>query len=116
MGEFDNFDNIENKDDRIEKKGLSKVFRAGKRTYFFDLKASRFSGSYLTITESKRRFNAKDNTYSHEKHKVFIIKENIQDFYDELGEVLKFIKENPDFGDIAENESANLERNSEELE
>ena len=116
MGEFDNFENIENKDDRREKTGLSKIFRAGKRTYFFDFKASQFSGSYLTITESKRRFNAKDNTYSHEKHKVLIVKENIQDFYDELGKVLEFIKENSDFGDIAENKSANPEKNTEELE
>jgi hypothetical protein len=52
---------------------LSKVLRAGKRTYFFDLKETKNQEHYLTITESKRRFDEAKGTFFYEKHKIFLI-------------------------------------------
>ena len=49
----------------------SKAVRAGKRTYFFDVKATRRNDYYLTITESKKRFN-RDGKFFYEKHKLFL--------------------------------------------
>jgi hypothetical protein len=71
---------------------FSKAVRAGKRTYFFDVKATRQDDYYVTITESKKRFN-KDGGFFYEKHKVFLYKEDFDKFQDGLEEVLSFIKE-----------------------
>jgi hypothetical protein len=70
---------------------FSKSVRAGKRTYFFDVKATRKNEYYLTITESKKRFN-KEGRYFYEKHKVFLYKEDFDKFQDGLSEVLDFIR------------------------
>ena len=114
IGDFmEDFESIDNKG----KKGLlSKSLRAGKRTYFFDLKEIEKGKPYLIITESKRRFNAKDDTFFYEKHKVLVVKENVQSFYEELGKVVDFIKRNPDCGDAAETQNADSWINSDELE
>jgi hypothetical protein len=70
---------------------FSKSVRAGKRTYFFDVKATRKNEYYLTITESKKRFN-KEGRYFYEKHKIFLYKEDFDKFKDGLTEVLDFIQ------------------------
>ena len=70
----------------------SKVVRAGKRTYFFDVKATRRNDYYLTITESKKRFN-KDGKFFYEKHKLFLYKEDFDKFADSLKEVIEYIRE-----------------------
>jgi hypothetical protein len=70
----------------------SKVVRAGKRTYFFDVKATRRNDYYLTITESKKRFN-RDGKFFYEKHKVFLYKEDFDKFADALKEVIEYIRE-----------------------
>lgn len=72
---------------------FSKVVRAGKRTYFFDVKATRRNDYYLTITESKKRFN-RDGRFYYEKHKIFLYKEDFEKFSDGLAEVIEYIKEN----------------------
>jgi len=72
---------------------FSKVVRAGKRTYFLDVKATRRNDYYLTITESKKRFN-RDGRHYFEKHKVFLYKEDFDKFTENLHEVIEFIKEN----------------------
>jgi hypothetical protein len=69
---------------------FSKAVRAGKRTYFFDVKATRRNDYYLTITESKKRFN-RDGKSFYEKHKVFLYKEDFEKFADGLKEVVDFI-------------------------
>ncbi len=69
----------------------SKAVRAGKRTYFFDVKATKRNDYYLTITESKKRFN-KDGRFYYEKHKIFLYKEDFEKFMDGLTEVIEFIK------------------------
>ncbi|MGM0497620.1 MAG: DUF3276 family protein [Bacteroidota bacterium] len=71
---------------------FSKVIRAGKRTYFLDVKATRKDDYYLTITESKKRFK-KNGKRFFEKHKVFLYKEDFDKFTESLEEVINFIKE-----------------------
>jgi hypothetical protein len=72
---------------------FSKSVRAGKRTYFFDVKTTRRNDYYLTLTESKKRFN-RDGRFYFEKHKIFLYKEDFEKFTDGLTEVIDYIKEN----------------------
>ena len=78
---------------------FSKSVRAGKRTYFFDVKATRGNDYYITITESKKRFD--DNGDSHfDKHKIFLYKEDFEKFEEGFEECINYIKENLiDFSD-----------------
>ena len=69
----------------------SKRVRAGKRTYFFDVKATRSQDYYLTITESKKRF--KDDGFFYEKHKIFLYKEDFNKFVDALTNCVNHVKE-----------------------
>jgi len=69
---------------------FSKSVRAGKRTYFFDVKTTRKNDYFLTITESKKRFH-KDGRYYFEKHKIFLYKEDFEKFSDGFREVLNYI-------------------------
>src|SRR3990170_250280 len=74
----------------------SKRIRAGKRrTYFFDVRATRGNDFYLTITESRKRFN--DNGY--DRHKIFLYKEDFNKFIKALTEAVDFVKTDlmPDF-------------------
>ncbi|MCP4309991.1 MAG: PUR family DNA/RNA-binding protein [Bacteroidetes bacterium] len=90
----------------------SKAVRAGKRTYFFDVKATRRNDYYLTITESKKRFN-RDGKFFYEKHKLFLYKEDFDKFADSLSEIIEFIREaNPQPIDI--DDSTVPKHNSEE--
>jgi Protein of unknown function (DUF3276) len=70
---------------------FSRAVRAGKRTYFFDVKATRRNDYFLTITESKKRFQ-KDGRFFFEKHKIFLYKEDFEKFADGFQEVIEFIK------------------------
>lgn len=71
----------------------SKPVRAGKRTYFFDVKSTKGQNDfYLTITESKRRNNP-DGSFTYDKHKIFLYKEDFEKFADGLQEVVNYIKE-----------------------
>ncbi len=78
--------------DQTHEEIYSKVVRAGKRTYFFDVKATRRNDYYLTITESKKRFN-RDGKFFYEKHKLFLYKEDFDKFADSLKEVIDYIRE-----------------------
>ena len=71
---------------------LSRAVRAGKRTYFFDVKATKTEEKYLTITESKRRFNQDTGLFSYEKHKLFLYKEDFEKFQNALSAILNFIE------------------------
>ncbi|PWD97704.1 DUF3276 family protein [Marinilabilia rubra] len=85
------------KKDAFEKKRndrddiFSKAVRAGKRTYFFDVKATRKNDYYLTITESKKRFE-EDGRFRFEKHKLFLYKEDFEKFADGLKDAIDFIQ------------------------
>ncbi|MCO6360718.1 uncharacterized protein DUF3276 [Roseivirga pacifica] len=76
---------------------FSKRVRAGKRTYFFDIKATRSNDYYLTITESKRKY--KEDSFTYEKHKIFLYKEDFGKFLDALNQTVDHVKEElmPDF-------------------
>lgn len=69
----------------------SKAVRAGKRTYFFDVKATKRNDYFLTITESKKRFQ-KDGRFFFEKHKIFLYKEDFDKFSDGFCEVIEYIR------------------------
>ncbi|MFO8054097.1 MAG: DUF3276 family protein [Bacteroidales bacterium] len=66
--------------------------RAGKRTYFFDVKETRKGEYFLTLTESKRKFNKDDGKFFYEKHKLFLYKEDFEKFTEALQDVIEFIK------------------------
>lgn len=71
---------------------FSKAVRAGKRTYFFDVKSTRGNDLYLTITESKKRYNDNGDFYF-EKHKLFLYKEDFEKFKDGFEDALAKIDE-----------------------
>ena len=81
----------------FEKNGMdreeifSKSVRAGKRTYFFDVKSTKGNDYYLTITESKKRFGD-DGKFFYEKHKLFLYKEDFEKFAEGLNEAVAHIK------------------------
>jgi hypothetical protein len=81
MGDFDN---------RERDEVFSKKVRAGKRTYFFDVKATRSNDYYVTITESKKRLE--DGVFV--KHKIFLYKEDFEKFAEGLMETVEYIKAN----------------------
>lgn len=70
---------------------FTKAVKAGKRTYFFDVKATKGLDYYLTITESKKKLNA-DGTFFFEKHKIFLYKEDFEKFAGGLNEAILHIK------------------------
>jgi len=80
--------------ERMSEDVYSKPVRAGKRTYFFDVKTTRLKDDfYLTITESKRR-QEKDGSFTYDKHKIFLYKEDFEKFQEGLAEVVEYIKNN----------------------
>ena len=81
------------KDENASREDIhSKVVRAGKRTYFFDVKSTRGNDLYLTITESKRHYSD-EGKIRYEKHKLFIYKEDFEKFADGLNETIGKIEE-----------------------
>lgn len=88
---FEDFDNAEAQE-RNGDDVYSKPVRAGKRTYFFDVKATKNNDYYLTITESKRRLD-RDGRFVYDKHKIFLYKEDFDKFSQGLEEIIQFIKE-----------------------
>ena len=90
----------------------SLAIRAGKRTYFFDVKETRKGDYYLTITESKKVFDNEGNS-RFEKHKIFLYKEDFKKFSEAYDESIGFIKEaKPDY--FIENEEEESFRASSE--
>ena len=72
---------------------LSRAVKAGKRTYFFDVKATQGDDYYLVITESRRR-NNDDGTASYSRHHMYLYKEDFGKFIDGLDEMINYIKTN----------------------
>lgn len=89
----------------------SRSIRAGKRTYFLDVKSTRADDYYLTITESKRRFDNEQGKFFYEKHKVFLYKEDFDKFMDGLSEVIECIRT----GNFPEKVSESSDRNADEF-
>ena len=111
-----NDDSLEN-DSKFREEIYSVSVRAGKRTYFFDVKSTRRDEFYLTITESKKRFE-QDGSYHFEKHKIFLYKEDFEKFMDGLHEVVTYIDQNQqddtenraDFDNYPDKEERTLEK------
>lgn len=91
----------------------SKVVRAGKRTYFFDVKSTKGNELYLTLTESKKTFV--DGRESYQKHKIFLYKEDFEKFQDGLGDVLGKISELNATGDYKTENEVSTDSMSEEV-
>lgn len=88
----EDFDDV-NAQERSGDDVYSKQVRAGKRTYFFDVKATKGNDYYLTITESKRRVE-KDGRFAYDKHKIFLYKEDFEKFAATLQEMVDYIRTN----------------------
>lgn len=80
-----------NDKDLLEKDEIfSKVLRAGRRTYFFDVRATKAGDYYLTVTESKK-FTHDDGSFHYKKHKIYLYKEDFAAFQEILGEMTNYI-------------------------
>lgn len=80
--------------DMLEKEEIfSKVLRAGRRTYFFDVRATRAEDYYITITESKK-FTEEDGSFHFKKHKIYLYKEDFAAFSEILGEMTDYVLSN----------------------
>ena len=85
---------INGHDEKVIKEEIfTRVVRAGKRTYFFDVKATRNDDYYLTITESKKRLG-KEGKVFYEKHKIFLYKEDFDKFSEGLKDAVSYIDNN----------------------
>lgn len=71
----------------------SKVLRAGRRTYFFDVRETKAGDYYLTITESKK-FTHEDGSFHYKKHKIYLYKEDFESFKEITGEMIDYIIDN----------------------
>ena len=88
---FEDYDNA-GAQERNGEDVFSKPVRAGKRTYFFDVKSTKGNNDfYLTITESKRRVE-QDGKFSYDKHKIFLYKEDFDKFAEGLEDVISYIR------------------------
>ena len=77
-------------EERDREELFSKRIRAGKRTYFFDVKSTRSNDYYITLTESRRY--QKDDGFGYEKHKMFLYKEDFGKFMEGLQEAVDYVK------------------------
>ena len=98
----------------IEKEEIfSKVLRAGRRTYFFDVRATKAKDYYLTITESKK-FTNDDGSFHYKKHKIYLYKEDFAGFTEILQEMTDYILEEKGEEVISERHQKNFKKEYEE--
>ncbi len=77
--------------ERVEQEEIfSQVLRAGRRTYFFDVRSTKADDYYLTVTESKK-FTHDDGSFHYQKHKIYLYKEDFSDFQEMLHKATEFI-------------------------
>ncbi len=105
MSENENFDRVD--DDGI----YSKVLRAGRRTYFFDVRETRAGDYYLTVTESKKNTN-EDGSFFYKKHKIYLYKEDFGKFCEILDEITEFVVKEKGEEVISERHQKNFENPS----
>ena len=89
----------------------SKVLRAGRRTYFFDVRETKASDYYLTITESKK-FTTDDGSFFYKKHKIYVYKEDFENFSAFLNETMNYIFEQRGVEVISERHQKNYVPNN----
>lgn len=93
---------------------FSKVMRAGRRTYFFDVRSTKAGDFYLTITESKK-FTNDDGSYHYKKHKIYLYKEDFSEFKDNLEEMIDFVIDEKGEEVISERHQKDYKKESDEL-
>ena len=99
MESFENKDNLNESDSNFRHEIHSEIVRAGRRTYFFDVKSTRNDEYYLIITESKRKVED-DGNFHYEKHKIFLYREDFEKFSGCLNEIMEFIRtKQPEFAE-----------------
>ena len=103
---------MENQNDYNAEEIFSKALRAGRRTYFFDVRETKAGDYYLTITESKK-FTNEDGTFFYKKHKIYLYKEDFINFKENLEEVTNYIFEQKG-EDIITNDEKKSEKTSEQ--
>lgn len=101
---------VEGQDKQYRDEIHTNKVKAGKRTYFFDVKATKGNDLYLTITESKKRFNKDEGKPFFEKHKIFLYKEDFEKFQEGLQLTIDKIKE------LRENDEAYAQKYREDME
>ncbi len=94
---------------------FSKVMRAGRRTYFFDVRSTKAGDFYLTITESKK-FTNDDGSFHYKKHKIYLYKEDFEEFKNVLSEMTDFIINEKGEEVISERHQKDYKRNEENVE
>lgn len=94
---------------------FSKVLRAGRRTYFFDVRATRANDYYLTVTESKK-FTNDDGSFYYKKHKIYLYKEDFEGFNEILKEMTDFILNEKGEEVISERHQKDFNKQYEEVE
>lgn len=93
MDDFEKNEGLMESVSKVREEIYSKAVRAGKRTYFFDVKPTIRDGFYLTITESIKKFE-RDGNFHFEKHKIFLYREDFERFVEGLQEVISYIDQN----------------------
>jgi len=95
-------------DDRQNEDIFERVIRAGRRTYFFDVRETKAGDYYITITESKK-FTNDDGSYYYRKHKIYLYKEDFSDFQQALHEATSFVLEEKGEEVISERHQSNYD-------
>ena len=100
-----------NENDVNEKEEIfSKVLRAGRRTYFFDVRSTKASDYYITITESKKTIED-DGSMSFKKHKIYLYKEDFESFTTLLNEMTNYVLDNKGVEVISERHQKDFKKN-----
>ena len=90
---------------------FSKVMRAGRRTYFFDVRSTKAGDYYLTITESKK-FTNDDGSFHYKKHKIYLYKEDFSEFQNSLNDMIQYIIDEKGNEVISERHQKDFKRES----
>lgn len=91
----------------------SKVLRAGRRTYFFDVRSTKAGDYYLTITESKK-FTNEDGSFHYKKHKIYLYKEDFEAFREIMEEMMDYIIDEKGLEVISERHQKDFKKEEEE--
>ncbi len=94
---------------------FSKVMRAGRRTYFFDVRSTKAGDFYLTITESKK-FTNDDGSYHYKKHKIYLYKEDFNEFKDTLDEMINYVIDEKGEEVISERHQKDYKKETDEMQ
>lgn len=106
---------MDSKDKNQHEEIFSKSLRAGRRTYFFDVRETRAGDYYLTITESKKNTN-EDGSFYFKKHKIYLYKEDFDSFKEHLDEITHYITNEKGEEVISEKHQSNFIEDDIELD